>query len=521
MKSEQKSFSNQDNSTSGQVAKSFANQDKHCKIIYTIIGCILGLFLIWLIVLSFKKSLKGQQGERGPPGPIGPEGAVGPIGATNDAEMKNAKIFYVTKDTDFSTSTEVKPRSGFILGNKVKSDVTITLPHFSVIGNGAIFYIFNQSSEYTFLMKAAKISGQKPAQMSFTSGERLLILPPREFVIIMIMAQEYIILTEEEKNNKPILHWVNSWNNCGGIPKKFLKIPSDEGFIVGPSLQTWGCQNYRKGMDIVQIGSTVKNANTLGKNPSDVEPGGIFVVENADKKPMNNEGGITIDSVGPINIESQGRFAVNRPKDGRIGTRLAKTQSTKKSGLTDKEAQCYLNRYSDLRKAFGANNIKAAKKHWLSNGIREKRTYECPNVKKGVFGGIKIGGGKKPKKKVGMLGIVKKKKKKNGIKYALIVVGKSKYKNKKYLRLPFQVKRTFNKPQNRQNKNWTDKFRAKIWTRCGLKVQRTDKSSGWGQKLVLKVEYKIKNGKNIKKYCRKFNSMFKKRYLKRIQKPLE
>ena len=120
-----------------------------------------------------------------------------------------------------------------------------------------------------------------------------------------------------------------------------------------------------------------------------------------------------------------------------------------------------------------------------------------------------------------MLGIVKKKKKKNGIKYALIVVGKSRFRNKKFLRLPFQVKKTFNKPQNPQNKNWRDKFQAKKWTKCGLVVKRTDKGSGWGQKLVLKVEYKIKNGKNIKKYCKKFNSTKGRRYVKRIQKPLE
>ena len=504
-----------------------SKQDKHCKIIYIVIGCTMGLFLLWLIALSVIKSRKGEMGLRGPPGLRGPEGAVGPVGKTNNEEMKNEKLFIITKDTDFSTSTKVKPRSGFILENAVNSDVTITLPHFSVVGNGAVFHIFNQSPVYTLSVEAAKVPGQKPAQMSFSSGARLLILPPRQFVTIVIMAQQYILFTEEEKNNKPILHWVDSWNNCGGIPKKFVKIPSDEGFIVGPSLKTWGCKNYRKGMDIVQIGSIVKNANTLGKNPSDVRPGGIFVVENPNNKPIPNQEGVTINSKGPLNIESKGRVAMNLSRDPRMdarGARIdapgARIMKMKNVGLSDKEAQCYLNRYSDLRKAFGANNIKAAKNHWLSNGIREKRTYACPNEKKGFFGGIKIGGGKKPKKKVGMLGIVKKKKKKNGIKYALIVVGKSNRKIK-FLRLPFQVKKTFNKPQNPQNKNSRDKFYATKWTRCGLAVNRTDKKSGWNQKLVLKVEYKIKNGKNIKKYCSKFKTRKKREYLKRIQIPLE
>ena len=382
-----------------------SKQDKHCKIIYIVIGCTLGLFLLWLIALSVIKSRKGEMGQRGPPGLRGPDGAVGPVGKTNDEEMKNKKLFIITKDTDFSTSTKVKPRSGFILENGVNSDVTITLPHFSVVGNGAVFHIFNQSPVYTLSVEAAKVPGQKPAQMSFSSGARSLTLPPRQFVTIVIMAQQYVLFTEEEKNNKPILHWVNSWNNCGGIPKKFVKVPSDEGFIVGPSLQTWGCKNYRKGMDVVQINSIVKNANTLGKNPSDVRPGGIFVIENPNNKPIHNQEGVTINSKGPLNIESKGGLAVNLSRERRMNTRRIRIAKRKKSGLTDKEAQCYLNRYSDLRKAFGANNIKAAKNHWLSNGIREKRTYACPNEKKGFFGGIKIGGEKKPKKKVGMLGV--------------------------------------------------------------------------------------------------------------------
>jgi len=38
--------------------------------------------------------------------------------------------------------------------------------------------------------------------------------------------------------------------------------------------------------------------------------------------------------------------------------------------LSDAEAQAYLNRYNDLKAAFGATNIAAAKTHWLSHGRR-------------------------------------------------------------------------------------------------------------------------------------------------------
>ena len=42
--------------------------------------------------------------------------------------------------------------------------------------------------------------------------------------------------------------------------------------------------------------------------------------------------------------------------------------------LTDKQAEWYLNFYGDLRNAFGTN-LSRAKKHWVSNGIREGRKW--------------------------------------------------------------------------------------------------------------------------------------------------
>jgi len=45
--------------------------------------------------------------------------------------------------------------------------------------------------------------------------------------------------------------------------------------------------------------------------------------------------------------------------------------------LTDAEAQCYLDRYPDLQRAFGRYNIAAAKKHYCEFGQREGRNYSC------------------------------------------------------------------------------------------------------------------------------------------------
>ena len=46
--------------------------------------------------------------------------------------------------------------------------------------------------------------------------------------------------------------------------------------------------------------------------------------------------------------------------------------------ITDAEAQCYLNRYSDLAGYYGATNIAGAKSHWYAFGYVEGRDKSCP-----------------------------------------------------------------------------------------------------------------------------------------------
>ena len=79
---------------------------------------------------------------------------------------------------------------------------------------------------------------------------------------------------------KPILHWVNSWSNCGGIPgANMTTIDNYDNFTVGKSLEQWGCENYSTDMEIVQISVCVPHANSFTNPPSSVSPGGVFVVE--------------------------------------------------------------------------------------------------------------------------------------------------------------------------------------------------------------------------------------------------
>ena len=45
--------------------------------------------------------------------------------------------------------------------------------------------------------------------------------------------------------------------------------------------------------------------------------------------------------------------------------------------VLDCDWQCYLDRYSDLQKAFGPNNVVAAENHWKGHGKSEGRTCTC------------------------------------------------------------------------------------------------------------------------------------------------
>lgn len=264
------------------IKQCFQKQDEQCKKMYYVLGFILFVFLLWLFILSVLKSRTGKEGERGPPGPAGPPGDTGLTGTSGKNASSKEKIIYITSNKDYSSSTKVKARAGFIMGNGVKANKTITLPHWSVIGNGASFHIYNQSPRYNFIIKAAKINGKDPAQMSFSSGGTKITLLPREFVTIIIMAQQYIVFKNMTKK-PPTIHWVNSMNNCGGIPSdNIIEFKNSEGFNVGPSLATVGCDDYSSDQDVIKILSEVKNANTTGENPKNVSAGGIFVVNNPD-----------------------------------------------------------------------------------------------------------------------------------------------------------------------------------------------------------------------------------------------
>ena len=55
-----------------------------------------------------------------------------------------------------------------------------------------------------------------------------------------------------------------------------------------------------------------------------------------------------------------------------------------KSSVSDKQAICYLNRYSDLKNAYG-NDLEKAKRHWKYYGCLENRKLGCDHNDKPIF----------------------------------------------------------------------------------------------------------------------------------------
>ena len=72
--------------------------------------------------------------------------------------------------------------------------------------------------------------------------------------------------------------------------------------------------------------------------------------------------------------DSKKRWEYCEPKSTKS---LAEVEIDLTAAMDDTSAQCYLNRYKDLQKAFGPRNVGRVKAHWKSSGQREKRNGSC------------------------------------------------------------------------------------------------------------------------------------------------
>lgn len=87
--------------------------------------------------------------------------------------------------------------------------------------------------------------------------------------------------------NLPVIHWVNSTDDCGGVnipTENLTNYDNFDQFTVGKSLTDWGCNHFTPSMKVIKITVDVPNANTITPTPTTVPAGGIYVVEPFYKK---------------------------------------------------------------------------------------------------------------------------------------------------------------------------------------------------------------------------------------------
>lgn len=89
---------------------------------------------------------------------------------------------------------------------------------------------------------------------------------------------------------------------------------------------------------------------------------------------------------GPKNIKSaRNHWIYYGKKDGRSFKCDGASEQEESQELSDEEAQCYLDKYSDLQSIYGPRNITAAKEHWKYRGKSQGRSYSCGSYKMANF----------------------------------------------------------------------------------------------------------------------------------------
>ena len=146
--------------------------------------------------------MMGVQGYTGHTGPIGPIGPTGPAGA--DAEIPIEIYIDDPSDKDL-TEQDVPSQSIIMYGNE--NDLTqaqdVTLPHWTIVGNTTVYYLFNQQPTVggiDMVVRAPNFGGTSPQQMIFQgdttyqTNSTTLTIPPQGTATVVIMAQYYTVM---------------------------------------------------------------------------------------------------------------------------------------------------------------------------------------------------------------------------------------------------------------------------------------------------------------------------------------
>ena len=217
------------------------------------------------------------------------------------ATVTTPKQVYISnpnQETNFTSDYSLTSQSVIMYGNEstLTTTMEITLPHYSVVGNILSYKLYNRQPSDNGVNMIVKAPTLNNVQMIFkgTSPQIInsttLVLAPNSTATVFIIKNNYSVMYNHyftptptptvTPTPKPILHWVNSVNNCNGISSNNMTIIDNyDNFTVGKSLEQWGCENYSDDMQVVQITVPVPYANSFENPPATVSENGIYIVE--------------------------------------------------------------------------------------------------------------------------------------------------------------------------------------------------------------------------------------------------
>ena len=139
-----------------------------------------------------------------PPKPV--HGSTGPTGPTGANAEVPIQIYHSddNQNTDF-TEQAIPSQSVIMYGNEndLTSGTDLTLPHWTIVGNTTVYYLYNQQPTVggiDMTVLAPTLGATDPIQMNFQgdttyqTDSTTLTIPPQGTATVVIMAQNYTVM---------------------------------------------------------------------------------------------------------------------------------------------------------------------------------------------------------------------------------------------------------------------------------------------------------------------------------------
>jgi hypothetical protein len=144
----------------------------------------------------------GMMGVQGYTGHTGPNGPTGPAGTDADTPIQ---VYIEDGTTADFTEQDISSQSVIMYGdeNDLTGAIDLTLPHWSIVGNTTVYYLFNQQPTGTGIdmtVLAPTLGSLAPIQMEFQgdttyqTDATTLTIPPQGTATVVVMAQHYTVM---------------------------------------------------------------------------------------------------------------------------------------------------------------------------------------------------------------------------------------------------------------------------------------------------------------------------------------